>query len=190
MILAHSRYAGQLNVPDVFTRLLLSLITAGIAPRSFYQTDAHGNRQRAHFDGLPVDFIAEAIAALGEQGTEGYQTFNVLNPHDDGISIDVFVDWLNDAGHAIQRIDAYEEWFTRFEIALRAMPDKQKQHSLLPLLHAFTQPSEAVRGSGIPADRFRAAVQAAKVGSDKDIPHVSASLIRKYSTDLHELKLI
>ena len=33
MILAHSRYAGQLNVPDAFTRLLISLLSTGIAPR-------------------------------------------------------------------------------------------------------------------------------------------------------------
>ena len=190
MILAHSRYTGQLNVPDVFTRLLLSLLATGIAPRSFYDTDPGGNRQRAHFDGLPVDFTAEAIATLGGQATEGYQTFNVLNPHDDGISLDTFVDWLNEAGHPITRIDDYQQWFTRFEIALRALPDKQKQHSVLPLLHAFARPGPAVRGPGMPAGRFRAAVQAAKVGSDKDIPHVPASLIRKYSTDLYELNLI
>ncbi|MBV9320661.1 MAG: thioester reductase domain-containing protein, partial [Mycobacterium sp.] len=37
MILAHSRYSGQVNVTDMFTRLILSLLTTGIAPRSFYQ---------------------------------------------------------------------------------------------------------------------------------------------------------
>jgi fatty acid CoA ligase FadD9 len=190
MILAHSQYTGQLNVPDLFSRLLLSLIATGIAPRSFYDTGTDGNRQPAHFDGLPADFTANAITTLGEQATGGYRTFNVLNPHDDGISLDVFVDWLNDAGHAIARIDDYEQWFTRFEIALRGLPEKQKQHSLLPLLSAFAQPGAAVFGAGLPADRFRAAVQAAKVGPDKDIPHVPASLIRKYSTDLRELKLI
>lgn len=97
---------------------------------------------------------------------------------------------VDDAGHAIARIDDYEQWFTRFEIALRALPEKQKQHSLLPLLSAFAQPSAVVRGSGLPAGRFRAAVQAAKVGPDKDIPHVPASLIRKYPADLHQLNLI
>ncbi len=54
LILAHSRYAGQLNVPDMFTRLLLSLLLTGIAPRSFYRADA----ARAHYDGLPADFTA------------------------------------------------------------------------------------------------------------------------------------
>jgi fatty acid CoA ligase FadD9 len=190
MILAHSRFVGQLNVPDLFSRLLLSLIVTGIAPRSFYETGPDGDRQPAHFDGLPVDFTAAAIAALGEQATDGYRTFNVLNPHDDGISLDVIVDWLNDAGHVIRTIDDYREWFTRFEIALREMPEEQKQHSLLPLLPAFARPAEVVQGSAFPAGRFRAAVQDAKIGPEKDIPHVSASLIRKYSTDLRELNLV
>jgi fatty acid CoA ligase FadD9 len=185
MILAHSRYAGQLNVPDVFTRLLLSLIATGIAPRSFYPADGRG---RAYHGGLPVDFTAEAIAVLGEQFTKGYQTFNVLDPQ--SVSLDVVVDWLADAGHPIARIDDYDEWFTRFETAIRAMPERQQRHSLLPLLHAFGNTREAIDRSGFPADRFRAAVQAAKVGSSKDIPHVSASLIRKYSTDLRKLNLI
>ena len=67
MILADTTYAGQLNVPDMFTRMMLSLVATGIAPGSFYELDADGNRQRAHYDGLPVEFIAEAIATLGAQ---------------------------------------------------------------------------------------------------------------------------
>ena len=53
MILAHTRYAGQLNVPDAFTRLVQSVLVTGIAPRSFYERDADGRPQRAHYDGLP-----------------------------------------------------------------------------------------------------------------------------------------
>lgn len=189
MILAHSRCAGQLNVPDIVTRLLLSLVATGIAPQSFYPVAAGGNRERAHFGGLPVDFTAKAIAVLGEQSAEGYQTFNVVNPHD-GVSLDILVDWLIDAGYPIARIDDFDEWFRRFETALRAMPEKQRRHSLLPLLHAFSNHSEALDRSEFPAEKFRAAVQAAKVGPDKDIPHVTASLIRKYATDLRRLNLI
>jgi len=37
---------------------------------------------------------------------------------------------------------------------------------------------------------FRAAVQEAKVGADKDIPHLSAALIDKYVSDLRLLGLI
>ncbi|MFE0020239.1 carboxylic acid reductase [Amycolatopsis sp. NPDC059021] len=185
MILAHSRYTGQLNVPDMFTRLLLSLVVTGIAPGSFYRTAAP-----AHYDGLPADFTAEAIATLGAGTTEGYETYNVLNPHEDGISLDTYVDWLTAAGYPIERVDDYDEWFTRFETAIRTLPEKQKQHSLLPLLHAFAQPAEPVAGSGIPTAHFRAAVRDAEVGADKDIPHVTASLIRKYADDLKQLHLI
>src|ERR1700742_1691171 len=64
MILTDTTYAGQLNVPDMFTRQMLSLVATGIAPGSFYELDADGNRQRAHYDGLPVEFIAEAISSL------------------------------------------------------------------------------------------------------------------------------
>ena len=67
MILADTTYAGQLNVPDMFTRMMLSLVATGIAPGSFYELDSDGNRQRAHYDGLPVEFIAEAISTPGAQ---------------------------------------------------------------------------------------------------------------------------
>lgn len=199
MILAHSRYAGQLNVPDMFTRLLLSLVATGIAPRSFYRTGEHGDRQRAHYDGLPADFTAAAVTALGGASmsavptvstSDGYRTFNVLNPHDDGISLDVFVDWLIEEGHPIQRIDDYDDWFARFETAIRALPERQRRHSLLPLLHAFRHPDEPVAGSAVPADRFRAATKDARIGPEEDIPHLSAALIGKYVRDLHGLGLL
>jgi fatty acid CoA ligase FadD9 len=174
----------------MFTRLLLSLVATGIAPRSFYRSDDPQHRPRAHYDGLPADFTAEAIAALGAQATDGFHTYNVVNSHDDGISLDQFVDWLTEAGHPIQRVDDYDDWLARFETAMRALPEKQRQHSLLALMDAFRQPAEAVPGSAIPAERFRAAVQAAAIGPDHDIPHLSASLIARYVADLRQLDLI
>lgn len=113
-----------------------------------------------------------------------------MNPHDDGISLDVFVDWLIDAGHDIRRIDDYAEWLERFETALRVLPDKQRQHSVLPLLNAYQKPEKPVRGAPAPTDVFREAVRTAKIGAEKDIPHISASLIDKYVADLQLLGLI
>jgi thioester reductase-like protein len=55
------------------------------------------------------------------------------------------------------------------------------------------EPPEPTLGSFAPADRFRAAVQEAKVGSDKinpDIPKVSAPVIVKYVTDLQLIGLL
>lgn len=196
MILAHSRYAGQLNVPDAFTRLIFSLLVTGIAPWSFYETSETGGRADAHYDGLPADFVAESVTTLGEQTATAaeasgtYRSFDVMNPHDDGISLDVFVDWLIAAGHHIRRIDDYDEWLGRFTTALRALPDKQRQHSVLPLLDAYRQPEKPLRGAPAPTDVFRSAVQAAKIGADKDIPHLSVALIDKYVSDLQLLGLV
>lgn len=192
MILAHNRYRGQLNVPDQFTRLILSLITTGIAPGSFYQTTADGERPQAHYDGLPVDFTAAAITAIGMQvaGSEQFWTFDSVNPHADGISLDTFVDWLIDAGYPIQRIDDYAEWFARFDTAIRALPPDQKHHSLLPLLHAYQHPQHAHNGAFLPATRFSAAVVDAQIRNYPQIPSLSRELIVKYATDLAQLNLL
>src|SRR6201992_2178500 len=148
MILAHTRYRGQLNMSDMFTRLIFSVLVTGIAPHSFYESDgAGGCRAWAHFDGLPVDFIAAAIAMIGTRVTAGYRSFDVMNPHDDGVSLDVFVDWLIQAGNNIRRINDYDEWLSRFQTALTGLPAQQPQHSVLPPLHAFRKPEKAIRGA-------------------------------------------
>ena len=113
-----------------------------------------------------------------------------MNPYDDGIGLDEFVDWLIDAGYPIQRVGDYADWLERFETALRALPERQRSASLLPLLHNYQQPEKPIRGSIAPTDRFRAAVQDAKIGPDKDIPHVTAQVIVKYVTDLQLLGLL
>jgi fatty acid CoA ligase FadD9 len=202
MIMADTSYAGQLNVPDLFTRMMLSLVATGVAPGSFYELDADGNRQRAHFDGLPVEFIADAISTLGANiggldrsdpgidQVEGFQTYHVMNPYDDGISMDTFVDWLIEAGNPVARMPEYAAWLARFETTLRALPEKQRQASLLPLLHNYQRPEHPINGSLAPADRFRAAVQDNKIGPDKDIPHISAPVIVKYIADLELLGLL
>ncbi|MDT5223326.1 MAG: fatty acid CoA ligase FadD9, partial [Mycobacterium sp.] len=84
----------------------------------------------------------------------------------------------------------YRDWLQRFETTLRALPDRQRQYSLLPLLHNYQKPEKPILGSMAPTDRFRAAVQDAKIGPDKDIPHVSAPMIVKYITDLQLLGLL
>ena len=194
MIMADTTFAGQLNVSDTVTRTVLSLIATGIAPSSFYQLDADGNRQRAHFDGLPVEFVAEAIATLAAQVIDGFETYHVMNPHDDGIGLDQYVDWLIDAGYRIQRIDDFGEWLQRFETGLLALPDRQRRLSVQQILSSPNakelQPLRPPHGSYAHTDRFRAAVQEAKIGPDKDIPHVSAPMIVKYVTDLQLLGLL
>jgi fatty acid CoA ligase FadD9 len=194
MILADTTYAGQLNLPDMFTRTILSLVATGIAPESFYELDAEGHRQRAHYDGLPVEFIAEAIDTLGAQAVNeagtGFATYHVMNPYDDGIGLDEFVDWLIDAGYPIERVAGYDTWLARFETSMRGLPERQRQYSLLPLLHNYQRPEHPIQGAMAPTERFRAAVQDAKIGPDKDIPHVTPQIIVKYATDLALLGLL
>ncbi|WP_432150467.1 carboxylic acid reductase [Streptomyces sp. bgisy029] len=187
MILAHSEYAGQLNITDMFTRLLLSLVVTGIAPRSFYATDGTGRPPRAHYDGLPVDFTAEAVVTLGGEARAGYRTYSLVNPHDDGISLDTFVDWLNEAGHRIDRVEDYDDWLARFATALRAAPEAQRTHSILPLLDAHRTPESVVNGSAIPSARFQAAAKEARLARTGAIPRLSPAFIRKYADDLAHL---
>ena len=73
---------------------------------------------------------------------------------------------------------------------MRGLPEKQRQASLLPLVHNYQRPSKPIHGSMASTDRFRAAVQDAKIGPDKDIPHVSREVIVKYITDLELLGLL
>ncbi len=47
-----------------------------------------------------------------------------------------------------------------------------------------------VNGAMAPTDVFRTAVQDAKIGPDKDIPHVTPEVIVKYISDLKLLGLL
>ncbi|MDT5118584.1 MAG: fatty acid CoA ligase FadD9, partial [Mycobacterium sp.] len=76
--------------------------------------------------------------------------YHVMNPYDDGISMDTFADWLIDAGYPIIRVPGYAAWLERFETSLRALPEKQRQASLLPLLHNYQTPDHPINGSLAP----------------------------------------
>jgi thioester reductase-like protein len=173
-------------------------VASGVAPGSFYRLDAHGNRQHAHFDALPVEFVAEAITTLGAQvgrdSAAGFETYHVMNPHDDGIGLDEYVDWIIEAGYPIERVDDFGEWLHRMEAALHALPERQRHQSVLQLLQLrnaqHVPPADPARGCLGPTERFRAAVQEAKIGPDNDIPHISAPVIVKYVTDLQLLGLL
>ena len=73
---------------------------------------------------------------------------------------------------------------------MRALPERQRQHSVLPLLHFYNEPDKPGRGALAATERFRAAVQEAKIGPDKDIPHVTPQVIVKYSRNLQLLGLL
>ncbi len=194
MILAPDNYSGQFNQNDVLSRMLFSVLVTSIAPYSFYELGPDGTRQRAHYDGMPVNFMAEAMAALC-LSHDGIRAYNVLNQHDDGVGLDQFIDWLIDAGYPIQRIRDYDEWLARIETAMRALPEQQRQHSMLMVLDHYRHPEHGDDGytldrvdtSAPSNEKFRAAVQAEKVGADGDIPHLTEEWLQKYATDMKHL---
>ncbi len=186
MILAHSTYAGQLNVPDMFTRLLFSLVATGVAPDTFYAEDLSAGRPAGRYEGFSADFLANAITAIGLNDAEGFHAYNLSSPYEDGVSLDSFVDWLIDAGCPIQRVASYSEWLAHFETSMHALSETKKQQSLLALLDPYRQPQPAGAASQLQSDHFCAAAKRAGF----EVPHLSAALIEKYVADLHHLQLL
>src|SRR5580692_1728599 len=139
MMLAHRSYPEQINVEDTFTRLFFSVIATGLAPVSFFPLASDGSRVRAHYDGLPVDFVARAITEMGLANSTGLTTYNVTNHADDGISLDVFVDWIIAAGYPVERVEDYDEWLTRFEAKLSALPEEKRAASSLQVLGSMRE---------------------------------------------------
>lgn len=184
MILGHSRYLGQINVPDMFTRLIFSIVATGLAPESFYV----GDRRRAHYDGQPVDFLADAMQRVGQQSLNGLQTFNTVNFHfDDGISLDDIVDWIESAGYSVQRIPVHVEWVRRFEEKLRQLSDQQKQLSALAILGHYSQPHPAVE---VPFayQNYAAALESAS--PPLKLPHLTEVFVHKFLRDMQVLGMI
>lgn len=189
MILAEPGWQGQINLPDMFTRMIFSLAATGVAPPSFYALSSDGQPPRAHYDGLPVDFIAEAISRLGPRERGEFATYHVMNPHEDGLSLDTFTDWLIEAGCPIRRSRDYRTWLREFEAALGRLDAAAQQASALPLLDNYRQPKAPRAAASAPTERFRAAVRRERIGAG-DIPHVSRESIVKYLTDLALLGLL
>jgi fatty acid CoA ligase FadD9 len=94
------------------------------------------------------------------------------------------------AGCRIERLDDYGQWLMRFETALRNLPERQRQASLLPLLVSFHHPQPALAGTFAPAQRFQEAVAHTGIGADGEIPQINRAIIEKYLSDLELLGLL
>ena len=81
------------------------------------------------------------------QVVDGFETYHVMNPYDDGIGLDELRRLAGrrraTGSHASPD---YAEWLQRFETRMRALPDKQRQASLLPLLHNYQKPDKPLSG--------------------------------------------
>ena len=187
LIMPHRHYRGQANAPDLLSRLLVSVIATGIAPRSFYAEGA----ARAHYDGLPVDFIAAAMAALSSAHGEGQATYQVSNDHwDDGVSLDTLMDWVQTAGYPLARLPDHGAWFAQFSERLQALPPSQRQHSALPILHLWAQPITDWGRERVEASGFHAQVRRSRPGGEGDLLHLEEAYLHKYLADLQQLGLL
>lgn len=188
MMLTHQQYKGQINATDMFTRLLYSVIATGLAPESFYELNSVGGRTKAHYEGTPVDVVAAAVVGVSDRAHNDLRVYNVQNYHaDDGCSLDAFIDWIEMAGYPVERIHDHGEWFKRIHQKLNALPEQQRQHSVLQLLGAFSHPysaDEALSG----CDNFRELVRNLSIGPD--VPHLSRAYINKCLNDMRQLGLV
>lgn len=67
LILAHRDWLGQINASDFLTRLFCGLTYTNVAPASFLAQPEGKN----HFDGSPVDFVAEVRQSVLLRGGPG-----------------------------------------------------------------------------------------------------------------------
>ncbi len=185
MILAHQRYKGQINRLDMFTRLLYSIITTELAPASFYIPNADGSKGKGHYDGLPVDVLAKAMVGVSDYDYSGYHNFNMENyHHDDGISLDKIVDWIETAGYPIHRIADHTDWVKRIKDKLTTLPEHQRQQSVLDLMLAYSRP-HPVNLSIAGCDNFKELIR--QLNDGEDISSLSEAFIHKC---LEDIKLI
>lgn len=191
-IMAHPSYRGQLNVPDFFTRLIVGIVSTGIAPKSFYTAEVPSSAR--HYDGTPVDAVAREIIVPAVHRSDRWETFHVVNAHhDDGVSLDTIVDFLSSWGttdgtrYRIERVADYDAWYRLFHDRLVALPEEQRQHSPLPILRAWAHPQSQDRAfdDALLVERLRAVSPELAV-----LPHVDEDLIAKYLDDLLGLGII
>ena len=188
MIMPHRRYVGQVNAGDFLTRLLAGVVYTHAAPRSFYQSGgAH------HFDGSPVDFVAQSIASVAVALKSGIATYHVTNPHwGDGVSLDTFVDWIRSAGYPVTRIDDYARWYEAFTERLEALPAAEKQRSPLPIIQQWAHPTSGDQRFDTTELQARLRELAERPGAKVDpvFPQLTEAFMHKYLQDMIAARIL
>jgi fatty acid CoA ligase FadD9 len=199
LILPDRHHVGQVNVPDLLTRLLLSLVWTGVAPGRFHRggpeprADAPAGPAAGpgtRFDGLPVDFVAAAMVALSSAGGEGLETCHLVDDRTDGVSLDTLVDWVRSAGRPVRRIEDHAAWFQAFREALEALDPDRRRRSSLPILQQWAEPEAGGPGARANAGRFAREVARLRPGGEGQIPRLTEAYLHKYLADLEALGLL
>ena len=183
MIMPHSAFRGQFNAPDVFCRLLYSVMQTGLAPRSF-GPDASSGIGPPAYDGLPVDFTAKAIVDIGLADGDGHQTYHVTNPHRDGATLDDIMNWIPVIDRSLIRISNYGDWLARFEAALRGLPEARRHLSSLAVLDQLRQPTSGGGPSRIECPSFRRRMAELAAGDGGGIPRLTRAYIERCARDI------
>jgi fatty acid CoA ligase FadD9 len=175
MIMPPRSFIGQVNAGDFLTRLFQSVVLTRAAPGSFYAPGA----LRPHFDGLPVDFVATAIAAAAMSLRGGFETLHVVDGHhEDGVSLDTLVSWVGSAGYPIERVGDHAAWLRVFRERLQSLPPADQQRSVLPILGRWERP---LRGDLAFDNRLlRERLSALAGGAVVEIPRIDEQTVHQY----------
>ena len=111
----------------------------------------------------------------------------MVNPHDDGVSLDSIVDWIAATGRKIERVDDYAVWLQRFRVALEELPEEARSRSSLSVLESLRRPARP-QPRPIGSARFTAAVRHA--APEAEIPHLTQDFAVKCIDDLALLGLV
>ena len=180
MMLAHRDYAGYVNVDDMFTRLLYSIVKTGLAPSSFFSpADAE---EKPTYNGTPVDVVSQVITECADIGEEGVATYTISTVGTGfGDSLDNFVQWLIELGCAIEYIPDHQDWVRRFEQKMNSMGDVDKGRSALALMSAYRQPWPAGRRA-LQCPNYSSLVKKLNITNER--LELGKSLIEKYLQDM------
>lgn len=179
------RYLGQINPSDNFTRLLASLVYTGVAPRSFYEQPQGPDR---HYDGMPVDFVAESIIGISSARRSGLGLYHTVNPHwDDNISLDTIVSWVEEGGYKLQRIGDYGQWYAQFKAKLQGLEHRLQANSSLPIIYQWERP---MSGPSFKLDATQLRKGVREHTGWGDVPHLSKGFILQNLKHLVALHII
>ena len=180
MMLAHRIYAGYVNVEDMFTRLLYSIVQTGLAPSSFFSPA--NAEEKPTYNGTPVDVVSQVITECADVGEQGVATYTISTVGTGfGNSLDDFVQWLIELGCTIEYIPDHQEWVRRFEQKMNAMGDVEKGRSALALMSAYRRPWPADRRA-LQCPNYSTLVKQLNITNDR--LELGKSLIEKYLSDM------
>jgi fatty acid CoA ligase FadD9 len=112
----------------------------------------------------------------------------VVNPHEDGASLDSIMDWVASAGVPLERLSDYDVWLERFRGELEALPEAARRASALPVLHQWARQGDGRQGPPLDATRMRRALR--ELTPWDDLPALTEAFIHTCLASMAALGLI